>query len=130
MVVIHHTLGGWSGNVTTIRTTCGVAVNIYCFLTMEPDVLPRPRSPHRPTTKGEGPPFVPRTARIGRVRPFEAPASHLRTTPFDLVALQTAAADCVTRAIVRAVLAAESVDRSGDGGALLPSYREAVSRVS
>ena len=62
--------------------------------------------------------------------PFEAPASHLRTTPFDLVALQTAAADCVTRAIVRAVLAAESVDRSGDGGALLPSYREAVSRVS
>lgn len=43
--------------------------------------------------------------------------------PFDLVTLQTAAADCVTRAIVRAVLAAEAVDRTPDGGASLRSYR-------
>lgn len=47
-------------------------------------------------------------------------------SPFDLVALQTAAADCVTRAIVRAVLAAGTVDRTPDGGALLPGYRDAI----
>ncbi len=44
----------------------------------------------------------------------------------DEVELQTAAADCVTVAIVRAVLAATSVDRSADGGATLVSYRETV----
>lgn len=49
-------------------------------------------------------------------------------SPFDLVALQTAAADCVTRAIVRAVLSAGSVDRGSDGGADLPSYRDSISR--
>lgn len=49
-------------------------------------------------------------------------------TPFDVVELQTAAADCVSRAIARAVLAAGSVDRSEDGGALLPGYRETLSR--
>ncbi|WP_435199965.1 P1 family peptidase [Janibacter sp. GS2] len=42
----------------------------------------------------------------------------------DLVALQTAAADSVTRAIVRAVLASESVDRRADGGERLSAYRE------
>lgn len=47
-------------------------------------------------------------------------------SPFDLVALQTAAADCVTRAIARAVLAAESVDRTAGGGAALPAYRSAI----
>ncbi len=47
-------------------------------------------------------------------------------SPFDLVALQTAAADCVTRAIVRAVLAAESMDRTGDGGHALPGYRSTL----
>lgn len=49
-------------------------------------------------------------------------------TPLDVVDLQTAAADCVSRAIARAVLAAGSVDRSEDGGALLPGYRETLSR--
>ncbi|MFX4286238.1 P1 family peptidase [Janibacter sp. G349] len=49
-------------------------------------------------------------------------------TPFDVVELQTAAADCVSRAIARAVLAAESVDRSEDGGAALPGYRATLSR--
>lgn len=49
-------------------------------------------------------------------------------TPVDLVALQTAAADCVSRAIVRALLAADSVDRSEDGGLAVPSYRDAISR--
>ena len=49
-------------------------------------------------------------------------------TPFDVVELQTAAADCVSRAIARAVLAAGSVDRSEDGGAVLPGYRETLSR--
>lgn len=38
--------------------------------------------------------------------------------------LQAAAADCVTRAIGHAVLAATSVDRSGDGGAVLRSWRD------
>ena len=37
-------------------------------------------------------------------------------TGVDEVELQTAAADCVARAIVRAVLAATSVDRTGDAG--------------
>ena len=49
-------------------------------------------------------------------------------TPFDVVELQTAAADCVSRAIARAVLAAASVDRSEDGGAVLPGYRGTLSR--
>ncbi len=44
----------------------------------------------------------------------------------DLVDLQTAAADVVARAIARAVLAATSVDRSADGGAVLRSYRAAL----
>lgn len=48
--------------------------------------------------------------------------------PFAFVELQTAAADCVSRAIVRAVLAAESVDRRATGGAEMRSYRAAVSR--
>ena len=49
-------------------------------------------------------------------------------TRFDLVELQTAAADTVARAIVRALLAATSVDRSADGGAVLGSYRDALGR--
>lgn len=51
-------------------------------------------------------------------------------TPFELVALQTAAADCVSRAIVRAVLAARTVDRTDEGGLRLPGYRETISRGS
>jgi L-aminopeptidase/D-esterase-like protein len=47
-------------------------------------------------------------------------------TGVDEVELQTAAADCVSLAIVRAVLAATSVDRTGDGGVALPSYRDAI----
>jgi L-aminopeptidase/D-esterase-like protein len=47
-------------------------------------------------------------------------------TGIDEVDLQTAAADCVALAIVRAVLAATSVDRTADGGAALPSYRDAI----
>ena len=47
-------------------------------------------------------------------------------TSIDEVELQTAAADCVARAIVRAVLAATSVDRTTDGGVALPSYRDAL----
>ncbi|WP_377644355.1 P1 family peptidase [Oryzobacter terrae] len=46
----------------------------------------------------------------------------------DLVDLQTAAADVVAQAIARAVLAATSVDRSADGGAVLRSYRDALTR--
>lgn len=49
-----------------------------------------------------------------------------RPSAVELVALQTAAADCITRAVVRAVLAAGSVDRSADGGAVLPGYRETL----
>ncbi|MGE9781656.1 P1 family peptidase [Janibacter sp. G368] len=49
-------------------------------------------------------------------------------TPFDVVELQTAAADCVSRAIARAVLAAASVDHTDAGGAALPGYRETLSR--
>jgi putative pantetheine hydrolase len=51
-----------------------------------------------------------------------------RPSPFELVAVQTAAADCVTRAIVRGMLAARSIDRTLDGGAALPAYRESISR--
>lgn len=47
-------------------------------------------------------------------------------TRFDLVDLQTSAADTVARAIARAVLAATSVERSADGGAVLRSYRDAL----
>ena len=47
-------------------------------------------------------------------------------TGLDEVDLQTAAADCVALAIVRAVLAATSVDRTADGGVALPSYRDAL----
>ncbi len=47
-------------------------------------------------------------------------------TGIDEVELQTAAADCVSLAIVRAVLAATSVDRTADGGVALPSYRDAL----
>ncbi|MDN5790957.1 MAG: P1 family peptidase, partial [Micrococcales bacterium] len=39
--------------------------------------------------------------------------------------LMEAGADCIARAIVHAVLAAESVDRSGEGGLLARSWREA-----
>ncbi|GAA1884480.1 P1 family peptidase [Lapillicoccus jejuensis] len=42
-----------------------------------------------------------------------------------LFALMAAAGDCVTRAIVHALLAAESVDASADGGVVLRSYRDA-----
>jgi len=44
----------------------------------------------------------------------------------DEVDLQTAAADCVARAIMRAVLAATSVDRTAEGGLALASYRDAL----
>ncbi len=44
----------------------------------------------------------------------------------DLVALHEAAAHCVTRAIVRALLAATSVDRSADGGLVARSWRDAL----
>lgn len=47
-------------------------------------------------------------------------------TPFELVGVQTAAADCVSRAIARAVLAARSVDRTAGGGADLPGYRQSL----
>ena len=47
-------------------------------------------------------------------------------TGLDEVELQTAAADCVSVAIVRAVLSATSVDRTTDGGVALPSYRDAL----
>ncbi|MBM6402784.1 P1 family peptidase [Phycicoccus sp. CSK15P-2] len=54
-----------------------------------------------------------------------------RPTPeaLDLVALHDAAARSVTRAIVRALLAATSVDRSADGGLVAASWREAVTAV-
>ncbi|KGN37369.1 P1 family peptidase [Knoellia subterranea] len=44
----------------------------------------------------------------------------------DLVHLQAAAADCVARAIGHAMLAAESVDRTANGGAALTSWRDAM----
>jgi len=49
--------------------------------------------------------------------------------PLDLVALQVAGADCVSRAIVRAMLAAEPVDRTADGGIAAPTWRSALTRV-
>ncbi len=44
----------------------------------------------------------------------------------DLVDLHDAAARCVTRAIVRALLASTSVDRFADGGLVAPSWRDAL----
>jgi putative pantetheine hydrolase len=55
-----------------------------------------------------------------------ATGSRPEVTGLDEVELQSAAADCVSRAIVRAVLAATSVDRTPDGGVALLSYRDAV----
>ena len=46
----------------------------------------------------------------------------------DLVHLQTVAADCVTRAIGHAMLAATSVDRTRDGGIALQSWADALTR--
>jgi putative pantetheine hydrolase len=45
--------------------------------------------------------------------------------PVELVLLMEAGADCVARAIVHAVLAAASVDRTGDGGVALRSFADA-----
>ncbi|CAN7334758.1 P1 family peptidase [Knoellia sp. LjRoot47] len=42
----------------------------------------------------------------------------------DLVRIQAVAADCVTRAIGHAMLAATSVDRAAEGGAALSSWRD------
>ena len=47
-------------------------------------------------------------------------------TGLDEVELQTAAADCVSLAIVRAVLRTTSVDRTAEGGVALASYRDAL----
>ena len=47
-------------------------------------------------------------------------------TGLDEVELQTAAADCVSLAIVRAVLGTTSVDRTAEGGVALASYRDAL----
>ena len=57
-----------------------------------------------------------------------APATGARpgVSGLDEVDLQTAAADCVARAIVRGVLAATSVDRTAEGGLALASYRDAI----
>ncbi len=44
----------------------------------------------------------------------------------DVVELQAAAADCVTRAIGHALCAARSADRSSDGGAVLRSWHDAL----
>lgn len=44
----------------------------------------------------------------------------------DLVHLQTAAADCVTRAIGHAMLAATSIDRTADDGIALSSWADAL----
>lgn len=46
----------------------------------------------------------------------------------DLVHLQTAAADCVTRAIGHAMLAATSIDRTADAGIALSSWADALTR--
>jgi L-aminopeptidase/D-esterase-like protein len=46
----------------------------------------------------------------------------------DLVHLQTAAADCVSRAIGHAILAATSVDRTVDGGIDVRSWADALTR--
>ncbi|KGN39840.1 P1 family peptidase, partial [Knoellia aerolata] len=45
----------------------------------------------------------------------------------DLVRLQTAAADCVTRAVGHAMLAAVYVDRTGEGGVALASWSQRLS---
>ena len=42
----------------------------------------------------------------------------------DLVRIQAVAADCVTRAVGHAMLAATSVDRTADGGIALHSWRD------
>ena len=55
-----------------------------------------------------------------------ATGARAAVTGIDEVELQTAAADCVSLAVVRAVLAATSVDRTADGGLALPSYRDAL----
>ncbi len=47
-------------------------------------------------------------------------------TAIELVDLQTAAADCVTRAIGHAMLTATSVDRSADGGIAMRSWADAL----
>ncbi len=47
-------------------------------------------------------------------------------TEIAVVELQAAAADCVTRAIGHALLAARSVDRTADGGAALRCWRDAL----
>ncbi|NHA70147.1 P1 family peptidase [Phycicoccus flavus] len=44
----------------------------------------------------------------------------------DLLELHDAAARCVTRAVVRAVVAGTSVDRTADGGVATPSWRDAL----
>lgn len=46
--------------------------------------------------------------------------------PVDLLALQSLAADVVTRAVGLAMLAARSVDRTGEGGIALRSWRDAL----
>ena len=53
-----------------------------------------------------------------------------RPTPeaLDLVELHDAAARCVTRAIVRALLAATSVDRDDDGGLVARTWRDTMTR--
>ncbi len=55
-----------------------------------------------------------------------ATGARAAVTGVDEVELQTAAADCVSLAIVRALLAATSVDRTADGGVALPSYRDTL----
>ena len=45
--------------------------------------------------------------------------------PLEQTVLMEAGADCVARAIVHAMLAATSVDRSADGGAALRSWSDA-----
>ncbi len=55
-----------------------------------------------------------------------ATGERLAVTGLDEVELQTAGADCVARAVIRAVLAATSVDRTADGGVALLSYRDAL----
>lgn len=46
------------------------------------------------------------------------------STPLEVLALQGAAADVMTRAIVHAMLAATSVDRSADGGLAAQAWRD------
>ncbi|MBM6401980.1 P1 family peptidase [Phycicoccus sonneratiae] len=58
-------------------------------------------------------------------------ATGAQTAPagLDLVDLHDAAARCVTRAIVTALLASTSVDRSEDGGLVAASWRDALTRA-